>query len=308
MRAFTLADFGATPSLTDADVPEPEEGEIRVRVRAASVNGFDLAVMSGYTKAFMDHRFPLVIGKDFAGEVDAVALGVSGFAPGDRVFGVVTKPFLREGSYAEYTTVPVSVGVARLPDSVPFAEGAALGLAGSAAHVELAAAELGPGQTALVIGATGGVGTQLVQMAKAAGARVLATGGTDEERAHVSGLGADDVLEPGDDLADRTRALVPEGVDVAFHMAGDPSSVAAVRDGGRFVSLLLAGVDLGVDNVEVHSVYADPTPALLDRIAADHSGGTTKLTIQEVFPLDRVEDALDAFRAGTIGKVVISID
>jgi NADPH2:quinone reductase len=97
----------------------------------------------------MEHRFPLVLGKDFAGTVDAIGDGVTGYQVGDRVFGVVMKDFLGDGSFAEYVTVPAAVGVARLPEGVAFVEGAALGLAGAAA--------LAAGQTVLVAGATGGV-------------------------------------------------------------------------------------------------------------------------------------------------------
>jgi hypothetical protein len=97
VRAFSMTGFGATPAMTDVPIPEPEAGEVRVRVRAASVNGFDLAVPGGYLNDYFPYQFPLVIGKDFAGDVDAVAPDVTGYAPGDRVFGVVTKPFLREG-------------------------------------------------------------------------------------------------------------------------------------------------------------------------------------------------------------------
>ena len=99
MRAIAMTGFDAAPTLTDLDVPEPKEGEVRVRIRAASVNGFDLAVAAGYTKDYMEHRFPLVLGKDFAGEVDALGVGVTGYAVGERVFGTVTKPYLCDGSF-----------------------------------------------------------------------------------------------------------------------------------------------------------------------------------------------------------------
>ena len=128
MRAFAMTDFDAVPALIDLDVPEPAEGEVRVRIRAASVNGFDLAVAAGYTKDYMEHRFPLVLGKDFAGEVDAVGTGVTDYAVGDRVFGIVTKPYLGDGSFAEYVTVPTAIGIAKLPESVSFTDGAGLGL------------------------------------------------------------------------------------------------------------------------------------------------------------------------------------
>jgi len=118
MRAIVLNEFHATPTVEEIDVPDPGEGEVRVRVRAAAVNGFDLGEVHGFFTGYFEHRFPLVLGKDFAGTVDAVGPGVDGYAAGDRVFGVVTKDYLGDGSFAEYVTVPTSVGVAPLPDAV----------------------------------------------------------------------------------------------------------------------------------------------------------------------------------------------
>src|SRR5690349_17041780 len=108
MRAVVLPEFGSAPEIRDIAVPQPAEGEVRVRVHAASVNGFDVAVANGYLQGMMEHRFPVVLGKDFAGVIDSVASGVTGYAEGDRVFGVVTKPFLGDGSFGEYVTVPAS--------------------------------------------------------------------------------------------------------------------------------------------------------------------------------------------------------
>jgi NADPH2:quinone reductase len=156
--------------LVDLEIPEPGEGEVRVRVHAASVNGFDTAVANGYLKDLMEHRFPVVLGKDFAGTVDAVGPGVSDYQVGDRVFGVVTKPYLGDGSFAEYVTVATAVGIAKLPESIDFTEGATLGLAGATALASVNAAELQPGQTVLIAGATGGVGNQAIQLAAKAGA------------------------------------------------------------------------------------------------------------------------------------------
>ena len=206
VRAITMTGFDAAPQLSEQDRPEPGDGEVRVRVRAASVNGFDLAVASGMTKDYMEHRFPLVLGKDFAGEVDAVGTGVTGFSPGDRVFGAVTKPFLGDGSFAEYVTVPTSVGLAGLPASVSFVDGGALGLAGSTAHLAVEAAQLEAGQTVLVVGATGGVGTFALQLARAAGARVLATAHSAQQRDLVTRLGAAAVVDHSGDVVAQVRA------------------------------------------------------------------------------------------------------
>ena len=236
MRAFVKIDFDAAPTVTDLAVPEPANGEVRVRVRAASVNGFDLAVAAGYTKDYMEHRFPVVLGKDFAGEVDEVAAGVTDYAVGDRVFGAVTKPYLGDGSFAEYVTVPTAVGFAKLPDQVSFTQGAALGLAGAAAHGVIEAVALQSGQILLVAGATGGVGTQVVQLAKAVGARVIATAHTDAERDLVTRLGADIVVDHQADIAAQVRASAPDGVDAVAHLAGD-TSVVDLSPGRRPVCL-----------------------------------------------------------------------
>jgi NADPH:quinone reductase len=309
MRALAMTGFDAAPTLTDLEVPEPADGEIRVRVRAASVNGFDLAVAAGYTRDYMEHRFPLVLGKDFAGEVDALGGDVTGYAVGDRVFGSVTKPYVGDGSFAEYVTVPTTVGLAPLPESISFTDAAALGLAGAAAHGIIDAAALQPDQTMLVVGATGGVGNQVVQLAAAAGARVIATAHTDAERDLVTQLGAQATVDHTGDLASQVRAIAPDGVHVLAHLAGDPGVVELVRDGGRFLSTLLQSPDqLPSQTVTVVPVYANPTREVLDRVSHGLAGGDTTVTVQQVFPLDQAQAALDTFAQGTLGKVVISTD
>jgi NADPH:quinone reductase-like Zn-dependent oxidoreductase len=293
----------------DLPIPEPASGEVRVRVRAASVNGFDLAVAAGLTKDYMEHRFPLVLGKDFAGEVDALGPDVSGYAVGDRVFGVVTKPYLGDGSFGEYVTVPTTMGIAKLPDSVSFTDGAALGLAGSAAQGIIDGAALQPGQTVLVVGATGGVGTQVVQLAKAAGVRVIATAHTEQERKLVTDLGADETVDHAADLASQVRSIAPDGVDVVAHLAGDIGVVDLVRAGGRFVSTMVMSPDqVPTQSAVVVPVYANPTPEVLEKCAARRAGGETKVAVQHVYPLNQVTEAFDRFAQGTLGKVVVSID
>src|SRR5215210_7079471 len=153
MRAFALTGFRETPTIVEIPLPEPAEGEVRVRVRAASLNGFDLSVASGRLQGMMEHRFPVVLGKDFAGEVDAVGDGVDGFSVGDRVFGVVMKDTLGDGSFGEFVTVPVAFGIEKLPDGIDFTEAAALGLAGTAAVDAFDAANITADQTVLAVGA-----------------------------------------------------------------------------------------------------------------------------------------------------------
>jgi NADPH:quinone reductase-like Zn-dependent oxidoreductase len=304
MRAVAFTAFGVAPEVHEIELPEPGEGEVRVRVHAASINGFDLAVANGYLQGMMEHRFPVVLGKDFAGTIDAVGDGVTGYAVDDRVFGVVTKPFLGDGSLGEYVTVPVAVGLAKLPASVSFTDGAALGLAGSAAVDALTAAALQPGERVLVSGATGGVGNWIVQLAVHAGATVIATAHTDAEKALVTALGAAETVDHTADLAAQVK-----DVDVVIHLAGDPATLLGVlRSGGRFVSTLIGSPDqLPTGDYTVVAVFATPAPATLDRLASHLAQGETRLTIDTVYPLDQAIDAIAQFSAGTTGKIVVTV-
>src|SRR6476661_3613956 len=101
MRAVAIDAFGQTPAVQQVAMPEPGLGELLVHVQASSVNGFDLAVASGMIKDLMPHAFPLVLGRDFAGVVEAIGPDVSRFSVGDTVFGVVLKAMLQDGAFGE---------------------------------------------------------------------------------------------------------------------------------------------------------------------------------------------------------------
>jgi NADPH2:quinone reductase len=309
MRAIAVNDQQTTPEIVELDLPEPGEGEVRVRVAAASVNGFDLAVANGYLAGMMEHRYPVVLGKDFAGVIDAIGDGVEGYGVGDRVFGVVTKSFLGDGSFGEYVTVPASVGLALLPDGLDFSAGAALGLAGSAAAAAVAAADVQAGQTVLVAGATGGVGNLAVQLLVAAGAEIIATAHSVEEIDDVTRLGAHAIVDYRGDLLAAVEDMHPGGVDAALHLAGDAAEVlSTVRRGGRLVSTLIGSPEqLPSDDVTVVPVYATPTTETLSRLAEDLAAGTTTVTIQRTYDLTEVSQAFADFAAGTRGKLVISV-
>jgi NADPH:quinone reductase-like Zn-dependent oxidoreductase len=307
MKVVVLKEFDSAPEVAEIDVSEPEAGEVRVRVHAASVNGFDLSVANSRLKGMMEHRFPVVLGKDFAGTVDAVGPEVEGYAVGDRVFGVVTKDFLGDGSFAEYVTVPVAVGITKLPDSVGFTEAAGLGLAGTAAVMAFDAAGITDGATVLVAGATGGVGQQALQLAVRAGAEVVATAHTDEEVSIVRELGAAQTVDYQGDVSEQVRDLHPDGVDVVMHFAGpvDPLATAVKPDG---VVVSTAAQSLAESPVRFVFIYANPAPETLDRVAKHQAERHTKVTVQRVYDLEQTTEAFGDFAAGTLGKLVISID
>src|SRR5438477_4356951 len=132
MQAFALDELGQPGSMHDLPTPEPGEGEVRIRVSAAGLNPFDSAVVQGYLKDRMEHRFPLVPGNDASGVVEAIGDGVTGWATGDEVFGSTGHRYLGGGTLAEFATM-TSASIARKPSSIDHTAAAALPVAGATA-------------------------------------------------------------------------------------------------------------------------------------------------------------------------------
>ena len=305
MRAIAVHDFGAAPALIDLPVPEPGPGEVRVRVQASSVNGFDAAVAGGYLKGMMEHRFPVVLGKDFAGTIDALGEGAARFAIGDAVYGVVMKPFLGDGAFGEYVVVGEAFGITHLPDGLDIATAGTLGLAGAAALGAVGAVAAQPGDDVLISGATGGVGALAIQYAAAAGARVLATARPGAEADFVRELGAHHVVDYTGDLAAQVREHAPDGVAAVVHLAGDGAALAdLLAAGGRLASTLGLGPD---NHPAAIPVMANPDPAALDRLAADVAAGTLRVPTSRAYDLADVPAALGHFSSGTLGKLAVTI-
>lgn len=305
MRAIAVAEAGATPALTELPTPEPGAGEVLVRVQHSSLNGFDVAMAAGYLQAFMEHRWPAVTGKDFAGTVVAVGEGADRFAVGDAVFGVVMKPTVGDGAHGEYLAVGDQYAIAAVPAELAMPTAGALGLAGSAALKSIEALELAPGQVVLVSGATGGVGAIAVQLAVAAGATVIATARPGDEADLVTGLGASHVVDYTGDVVTQVKEIAPDGVAHIVHLAGDATLLAdLLAPGGRIASTLGFGPG---QHPAVVSIIADPTPATLDRLAADIIAGRLQLPVSATFDLAAVPEAFTVFMGGTLGKLAITI-
>jgi NADPH:quinone reductase-like Zn-dependent oxidoreductase len=307
VKALAVSERGAAAEVIDVPSREPAAGEVRVAVAAASVNGFDLAVVGGRVWDAMRAEFPVVIGRDFAGVVDAVGDGVSGLAVGDRVAGTIHAA-LGPGGMGEYV-VQDATTLARVPDAVTFEQAAAVGLAGGAALDVFDALDVGDGDVVLVSGATGGVGLYLVQLLRPRGAVVVATATPGEPEDVVRRLGATHVVDHTGDLAAQVRALAPDGVDAVAHLAGDAAAVAGLaRSGGRFASLLGASNEsVGRDDLTVTAIQARVPAAKLDRLLALVATGKLEVVVVATYPLDKASDAIDAFRAGPLGKIVVTV-
>jgi NADPH:quinone reductase len=285
------------------------EGEILVRVASSSINGFDLSVASGRLKGMMEHRFPIVLGKDYAGTVEAVGPGVDDFAEGESTFGVLMKPELGDGCFGERVAAPAAFA-AKIPEGLDTATAGALGLAGTAAHDAVEAVELQHSETVLVSGATGGVGIIAVQLLKACGAHVIATASTDQEIAFVKEHGAADVVDYRGDLAAAVREKHPRGVDAVLHFAGGGAELAALlRPRGRMASTLgLTREQLGRDDVTLAPIMANPVTATLAKLADAAAAGIIRVPVTRTYDLEDVPQGLADFAAGTLGKLAVRID
>lgn len=307
MKALAVIERGAEPTVADLPEPDPGAGDVRVAVEAASINGFDLSVAGGYVWDFMPHTFPVIIGRDFAGAVDAVGDGVTDLSTGDRVAGVITAMELGAGPIAE-RFVTDAKSVVPVPDGVSAVQAAAVGLAGAAARDVFDALNLSDADTALVSGATGGVGSFLVQLAAAAGARVIATASPGEEADFVRRLGASDVVDHTGDLEAAVRAIVSDGVDKIAHLAGDPAALGRLLTPGGLLASLVGATDeqVGRQDATVTGVMAMATPEKLSRFLDDVAADRLTVEVTSTYSLSNAVDALADFSDGKIGKIVVT--
>jgi NADPH:quinone reductase-like Zn-dependent oxidoreductase len=308
MRALAIEQRGAAPAVIEMEVPGPGPGEVRIAVEAASVNGFDLAVAAGYVWDAMPHTFPVVLGRDFAGMVQAVGADVAEIDVGDLVAGVLTALELGAGPIAEEIVVPAAA-VTAVPAGVSAVQAAAVGLAGITALDAVDALDVGDGDVLLVSGATGGVGAFAVQIAAARGARVLATATPGAASEFVHRLGAAEVVDHTGDLAAAVRAVAPDGVTKVLHAAGDPALLAALLvTGGRLASIVGATAEQGGRaDVTVTGVLGSFTPAKLHGLLEQVAAGTLTVPVAATHPLADAAAALDAFGSGKLGKIVVTV-
>ncbi|HYH47929.1 MAG TPA: NADP-dependent oxidoreductase, partial [Acidimicrobiia bacterium] len=194
MRALYVPTAGAQPELGDLPTPTATDGTVLIRVKAAGLNPVDNAIAAGMMAGMMPHEYPLVLGRDAAGVVEAVGPGVEGITVGDEVVGhVLLAPPVQAGTLAEYAVLPAATVVAK-PASLDFVTAAAIPLAGAAAAQAVEAIDPHPGQTVLINGAGGGVGSYAVQLLAAQGVTVIATASPDSAD-RLRKLGATSIVD-----------------------------------------------------------------------------------------------------------------
>jgi NADPH2:quinone reductase len=310
MRGFALEELGKPGSVVEVPVPEPGGGQVRIRVAAAGLNPFDNAVIQGFLKDQMEHRFPLVPGADASGTVEALGEGVAGWSIGDEAFGSVGKMYLGEGTLAEFATMSVGT-IARKPASVDHADAAAVPVAGVTALTMVEAASLSDGDVVVAVGATGGVGSYLVQLAAMRGARVLAVSSA-ANAGYARRLGAAEVIDyAAGDVVEAVRSLAPDGVDVVAEMHGgdDTARLAElVRRGGHVVSAV-GGADedtLKARGIEAANISGMVTTDPLEALAGMLERGEIVSPEIRSYPLSDAVEAFEQVGSGhTRGKIVV---
>jgi NADPH:quinone reductase-like Zn-dependent oxidoreductase len=314
MRAIAEETFGGPIALMNLPTPEIGAGEVLIRVRAAGVNPFDWKVADGELKDQMKHRFPLILGFDAAGVIERVGADVTALAEGDEVYGYLFKPVIGDGAYTEYVAAPATI-VARKPVTVGFAEAAALPTPGLAAMDLVDAADIREGETILIVGATGGVGSYATQLAARRGARVIATARRTNESL-VRELGAAETIDhTTEDLVDTVRMAHPDGIEAVIDMVSDRETLGRVstivNEGGRLASSVYAvDVDeLAKRGIVGTNVSMQPGARRLGELSRMVDAGELAVRLDRTFPLESAPEALEQRRIGHVrGKIVLLLD
>jgi NADPH:quinone reductase-like Zn-dependent oxidoreductase len=305
MRAITYDQYGDTSVLSLGERPDPKVGpsEVLIEARASSVNPVDWKLMSGGLDQMMDVRFPVVPGWDVAGVVADVGPDTPEWSVGDEVIAYVRKDYVHGGTAAELVNAPVRA-VGRKPASLSWEEAASIPLAGLTALRTVDGLDVDSDSPLLIHGGGGGVGSFAIQIARALGARVIASGSTGQHD-RLRELGAEPV-EYGDGLVESVRELTPDGVDAVADFVGGvlEQTVAVLADGGRHASV----ADPDVLEAGGAWRWVRPDADGLERLATLVDEGKLAVEVEEVFALEDLAAAYERSRAGHVhGKLAIRI-
>jgi NADPH:quinone reductase-like Zn-dependent oxidoreductase len=302
MQAIVHEEFGGPEVLrfTETDAPAAGPGQVRLKVAAAGVNALDHKIRRGYLEAVRPTSLPAIPGVEAAGTVDQVGAGVTGFAVGDEVVG-----WSVTGSYAQYA---LAEKVAAKPAGLDWESAAALPVAGETSQRVLDLLKLSSGETLLLHGGAGAVGSIAVQLAVARGATVVATA-SEANHGYLRDLGAIPVTY-GDGLVDRVRAAAPQGVDAVFDAAGKGALPDSIELRGGTTERIVTIADpqaAGLGILFSATGSERPQDALADqlRLAAE---GKLRVEVARVFGLAEGAEAQRVSEEGhTRGKLVLKV-
>src|SRR5712672_3004503 len=308
MKAIRIHNYGGPEVLQyeDAPRPEPQAGEVLVRVHAAGVNPIDWKVRQGHMRDFWPHKFPLILGLDVSGTVEEVGPGMSRFKIGDEVYSPPDPT--RNGAYADYIVVR-EPELALKPNSLHHIRAAAVPLAALTAWQSLFdTAQLQPGQRVLIHAGTGGVGHFAVQLAKWKGAYVFATASTKNQDL-LRELGVDQAI----DYTQQRFEDVARNIDIVLDTLGDETqerSWSVLKKGGNLVSLVQPPSEEKAKELGVLAaiIGAQPNGAQLAEIAKIIDSGKLAPIIDRILPLSEARRAHELSQSGhTHGKITLRV-
>ena len=314
MKAVRIHEYGGPEVLRYEDAPRPsmDDGDVLVRVHAAAINPVDWKIREGLMRANLHYRLPLILGWDVSGVVDAVGPGANGLAVGDEVFA--RPDIARDGAYAEFMTVR-AVELSRKPTSLDHVHAAAVPLAALTAWQALVcapapytSASVQKGQTVLVHGAAGGVGSFAVQIANLRGAHVIATTSV-KNMDFVRDLGADEVINY---TSVRFEDVVHDVDAVLDTVGGDTQdrSWSVLAPGGVLVSIVKPPPEEMARKYGVRAgfLFLQPLASQLDEIARAIDAGQIRPIVSEVLPLSDARKGHELSQAGHVrGKIVLRV-
>ncbi|HET8864064.1 MAG TPA: NADP-dependent oxidoreductase [Gracilimonas sp.] len=313
MKAAYIEDYGDLTNINvgELDKPEVGEGEVLVRVKAVGVNPVDASVVRGMLKDAIPGEFPLIPGWDVAGVVEEVGHSVSRFSSGDEVYAYARRPKIQHGTFAEYVSLPESY-LAERPTNISMEEAGGIPLVGLTAYQSIFDfGELKKGQTLLILGASGGVGTLAIQLAKSVGAKVIGVA-SEANHEYMKELGADITIDyKNNHVGEAVKKAQPEGVDLIFHCSrGDSFSQVmetdVLKDGGKVVSITKSKPEISND-IEFKYVFVEPNAEQLEHITVLADSGKIKVRISKTYSLDEAGQALqEVEKLHTRGKLVIT--
>lgn len=311
MKAALINAYGGPEVFTlveNAPEPVPGPDQVQVAVRAASINPFDLLVLHGLAQQMMPLKFPAILGGDVAGVVTMVGTDVKDIAVGDEVYGQAG-PLSGHGSFAEMTVVDRGK-LAPKPASLDFQAAASLPLVGVSAYQALVEhLNVKAGQTVLIHGGAGGIGSIAIQLAKHLGAKVITTVRTDDV-ALATSLGADVIV----DYQKQAFEKEVHDVDAVFDTVGAETNIksySVMKRGGTIVSMVAKPDRELMAQYNVHAI-AQTTQVTTDRlrkISELVDQGVLKAQVTAVFPLEKIGDAIRHMESGSRwGKTVVIVE
>jgi NADPH:quinone reductase-like Zn-dependent oxidoreductase len=315
MKAVFINEFGGRDKLIyteDFPKPEAKEGEVLIRIKAASVNPVDYKIREGLVRSRTPIDFPAILGWDFAGFVEETGFSVSRFKKGDEVYAYARRPVIKSGTYAEYIAIPESY-IALKPKTMSFEQASTIPLVGLTALQSLNKAGLKQGITLLVLAASGGVGSVAIQLGKIAGAKVIGLASS-KNTEYIKSLGANGAVNyDNEEWVSKFNNTYAEKADIVFDCAGGDTLVKAyqcVKRGGTIVSITSqADKDL-VSSLGINFLYhfVEPNAVDLEKLSSYIDAGKLKTEIHSVFALKDTAKAHEQSESRhTRGKIVLSI-